>query len=88
MPLPVGYQCSSTKNSFDYAVLIDADIEYPMWRAIFVRPNGLATNSDVEFIDAFGVSRVFTVKRAGILHVRDIMYSSNLTTARDVIALY
>lgn len=88
MPLPVGYQCSSTKNSFDYARLLNADTVYPMWRAIFVRPNGAALLCDVEIADAESYSKVYTVERGQILHVRGTQFYSDNSTARDVIALY
>lgn len=88
MPLPVGYQCASTKNCFDYAIAADADVEYPMWRAIYVRPNGAAPECDVEIADPETYSKIYTVKRGQILHVRGTTYFSDSTTARDVIALY
>lgn len=88
MPLPVGYQCASTKNCFDYAIGADADTEYPMWRAIYVRPLGTALFCDVEIADAETYSKIYTVERGQILHVRGTMYFSDSTTARDVIALY
>lgn len=88
MPLPVGYQCASTKNCFDYAILMDADTEYPMWRAIYVRPNGAALFCDIEIADPETYSKIYTVKRGQILHVRGTQFYSDATTARDVIALY
>lgn len=88
MPLPVGYRCSSTKNCFDYAMVVNADEEYPRWRALWVRPNGAALFCDVEIADPESYSKVYTVKRGQILHVRGTQYYSDLSTARDVIALY
>lgn len=88
MPLPVGYQCNSTKNCFDYAMELDADTTYPMWRAIYVRPNGANLFCDVELADPQSYSIVYTVKRGQILHVRSTQFYSDSTTARDVIALY
>ncbi|CAB4150405.1 hypothetical protein UFOVP1332_21 [uncultured Caudovirales phage] len=88
MPLPVGYQCASTKNCFDYAIVANADEIYPMWRAVYVRPNGAFTFCDIEIADPETYSKIYTVKRGQILHVRGTAYYSDATTARDVIALY
>ena len=69
-------------------MLIDVDTTYPMWRAIYVRPNGADLYCDVEIANPAEYSIVYTVKRGQILYVRSTQYYSDSTTARDVIALY
>lgn len=88
MPLPANYRVASTKNCFDYAINMDADVEYPMWRAIYVRAFGASTYCEVEIADPETYSKIYTVKQGQILHVRGTTYYSDSTTAVNVIALY
>lgn len=87
MPLPVGYQASSTKNSFDYAMVVNSDEEYPRWRALWVEKPSKGARGTIE-IPHDGGSQLFTVNPGQILYVRATSWMSDFSNCGQVIALY